>query len=327
MKRASKLPTPIKGKMGTYLDLRTDFGFKRIFGTETEKDVLIAFLNDILINRKVITDISFNPNEQTGPLPGSRKMVLDLICTGQNGEQFIIEVQRIYHPNFIDRAVFYSSRLLHDQAPKGGNWDYSLKEVYFIGILDFTLDSSAKDEYLHYIKLAYEKTGNTFYEKLAFIFIEIPKFVKTEDQLQTEMDKWLFILKNLSSLKKLPAILNRRIFGKLFQLAAISNLTKAEFMKYEKDLMAAWDEYSFRKYAREQGYQEGYEEGKTEGEDRGIARGIKKGIEEGIEKGIAEKSYEIVGNMLTAGKFSIKEIAAFAGVSEAFVRKVKKKIS
>lgn len=304
MKRKAQLPD--KFKIGTYIDPLTDFGFKHLFGSEPNKELLIAFLNNVFDGRKVIVDLRFNKNERAGPVSKSRRMIFDLNCTGKNGEQFIIEVQRIRQPNFKDRALFYSSRLIHDQAPQGGNWDYSLKEVYFIGILDFSLDDSDEHSYLHYVRLAYERTGLEFYRKLGFIFIEIPKFVKTERELETDIDKWLFVLKNMSRLNKLPVILNSRIFAKLFQLATVSNLTKEEFMKYEKDLMASWDEYSLLKFAKEEGFE--------------------KGIEKGIEKGAEERNYVFVTNMLLTGKFSVTEIAGLAGVSEAFVRKVKKQL-
>jgi predicted transposase/invertase (TIGR01784 family) len=308
MNKPKLLPKP---KIGTFIDPLSDYGFKFLFGREPCKDLLIDFLNEIFKGRKVITDLTYNKNEHSGPGPMSRKMIFDLTCTGQDGEQFIIEVQRIRQDNFKDRAVYYSSRLIHDQAPQGGIWDYSLKEVYFIGIMDFIFEETDKNEYLHWARLAYEKSGKEFYKKLRYIFIEIPKFTKEEKQLKTGIDKWLFLLKNLSRLQKIPLILNTRIFSKLFQIAKVSNLNKEEYMKYEKDLMASWDEYSIRKTIEN--------ERKT-----AVERAMKEGREEGREEGIEKKSYEVVKNLLSIGKFTIAEIANFASVSEFFVRKVKK---
>ncbi|MEO6814988.1 MAG: PD-(D/E)XK nuclease family transposase, partial [Ginsengibacter sp.] len=229
--RKENLP-PLKPKIGTFIDPLTDFGFKHLFSSEPTKELLIDFLNELFKGRKVITDLVYNKNEHPGPISTSRKMIFDLTCTGLDGEQFIIEVQRIHQQYFRDRAVYYSSRLIHDQEPKGGNWDYSLREVYFIGLMDSILEDSDDAEYLHRVRLAYEKSGKEFYKKLGFIFIEIPKFTKTEKELKTGVDKWLFVLKNLSRLQKIPVILNNRIFTKLFNIAAISNLTKEDYMKY-----------------------------------------------------------------------------------------------
>jgi len=160
---------PPKPKTGTFIDPLTDFGFKFLLGSEPSKELLIDFLNELLKGKKVITDINYNKNEHSGPVSESRKMIFDLPCTGQDGELFIIEVQRIRQQYFKDRAVYYCSRLIHDQAPKGKDWDYSLKEVYFIGIMDSVLEDSALSECIHYVHLSYEKTGRKFYKKLSLI--------------------------------------------------------------------------------------------------------------------------------------------------------------
>ncbi|MGH2643067.1 MAG: Rpn family recombination-promoting nuclease/putative transposase, partial [Chitinophagaceae bacterium] len=144
-----------KFKIGKFIDPLTDFGFKRIFGGNPTKDLLIDFLNELFKGRKVIIDITFNNNEVVGGVSKIRRTIFDLTCTAQNGEQFIIEVQRIKQKFFKDRAIFYASRLISNQAPQNGSWDYSLKEVYFIGIMDFVLEDSDKDKYLHWVSLSY----------------------------------------------------------------------------------------------------------------------------------------------------------------------------
>ncbi|MGH2642461.1 MAG: Rpn family recombination-promoting nuclease/putative transposase [Chitinophagaceae bacterium] len=183
-------------KIGEFIDPMTDFGFKRLFGSESNKELLIDFLNELLHGRKAITDLHYNKNEFPGSRPTERKVIFDLTCTGTDGEQFIIEVQRIKQEYFRDRAIYYTSRLLHDQGLNGETWDYSLKEVFFIGLMDFMFSDSDRDHYLHYRRLAYED-GRFFYKKLEFIFLEIPKFVKTLQELETNMDKWVYALKNL----------------------------------------------------------------------------------------------------------------------------------
>src|SRR6185312_6839251 len=216
MRKQSHLPP--KPKIGTFIDPLTDFGFKFLLGSEPTKELLIDFLNELFKGRKVITDLAYNKNEHSGPIPESRKMIFDLTCTGQDGELFIIEVQRIRQQYFKDRAVYYCSRLINDQAPKGKGWDYSLKEVYFIGVMDSILEDSDTEECIHHVHLVYEKSRKEFYKKLGFIFIEIPKFTKAEKELKTGVDKWLFVLKNMSRLKKIPLILNTRVFSKLFDI-------------------------------------------------------------------------------------------------------------
>ncbi len=325
-KKDQQMPIP---EIGTYIDPLTDFGFKHLFGREPSKELLINFLNELFKGRELITELSYTKNERSGLRRKSRTMVFDLTCIGKDGEQFIIEVQRIRQKFFKDRAVYYSTGLIQDQAPQGSHWDYSLKKVYFIGILDFILEDSDLNEYLHWVRLTYEKSGKEFYKKLGYIFIEIPKFTKTERELKTGVDKWLFILKNLSRLNKIPVILNTRIFSKLFHIGQVSNLTKEDYMSYQKDLKASWDEYAINKSLEDalkeaNEAKEAIKNALKEGKERGIEEGRQEGREKGREEGREEGKAEVVRNLLSVGKFSIEEVANFANVSEAFVRKVKK---
>ena len=194
--------------------------------------------------------------------------------------------------------------------------------------MDSVLEDSDKKEYLHWVRLAYEKSGKDFYRKLRFIFIEIPKFTKPEGDLKTGIDRWFYLLKNLSLLQKIPAILNTRVVSKLFRIAKVSNLNKQEYMKYEKDLMASWDEYAIKKtieHDRKKALEQGLEQGRELGLEQGLEQGREQGREQGLEEGMEKKSYEVVKNLLSKGKFTISEIANFANVTEAFVRKVKRK--
>jgi predicted transposase/invertase (TIGR01784 family) len=288
-----------KFKIGRYVDPLTDFGFKLIFGNEPNKDLLIAFLNELFKGRKVIVDLVYNKTEHHGPLNNFRKSVFDLTCTGADGEQFIIEVQRIYQQFFIDRAVYYTSKLIHAQGPRGNaKWDFKLKEVYFIGILDFEMHGNTSKSYIQWARLTNELTGTPIYNKLGYIFIELPKFNKMEKQLKTELDKWLYVLKNMASLKKIPVFLTKRIFEKVFKIAEVSNLTKEEYMKYEKDLMAEWTEYAILKTAEDKGREEGREEGHE----------------------------EIVINLIKNMGLNDSQIAKMSGLQVGFIKKVRAKM-
>ncbi len=296
-------------KYGRFIDPLTDFGFKLLFGTEPNKDLLIAFLNEIFKGRKVITELKYNKTENQGPQSRFRKSIFDLTCTGKDNEQFIIEIQRIYQQFFKDRSIYYTSDLIYSQEPKGNpKWDFKLKEVFFIAIMDFEMFESPSPSYIHRVHLTDEATGKVFYNKLGYTFIELPKFNKTQKQVKTDLDRWLFVLKNMANCNKIPLFLTKRIFEKVFNIAEISNLSKEAFMVYEKDLKAKWDEYAVLSSAIA----------------RGIEQGIEKGIEQGIEQTELKKNTEFVTNLLETKQFSISQIANFANVSEAFVRKVKK---
>lgn len=158
----------------------------------------------------------------------------------------MIEVQRGRQGNFKERALFYTSRLISNQVPKGNRaeWAYNLTGVYLVALLeDFTLPASAGDEYLHDICLCNRETGEIFYDKLGYTYdklgytyIELRKFVKGGDELETELDKWLYILKNISRMDKLPVYLRKPVFEKLFNIAEYTNLTKEEKNMYDSKL-------------------------------------------------------------------------------------------
>jgi predicted transposase/invertase (TIGR01784 family) len=245
-------------KPGRFLDPLTDFGFKHLFGSEPNKDVLIAFLNELFKGQKIITDLVYNSTEQSGDNDTEKKVFFDLLCTGQNGEQFIIEMQRAEQRNFRDRVVFYTSRLISNQLPKGpGNWNVELKEVYLIAILEFDFQTTTPDRYLHHISLTNTDTGEIFYNKLGYKFLELSRFVKTETEIETDLDLWFFALKNMSRLDKIPAILNKRIFQKLFKIAEISKLSKEERAMYDSNLKAKWDYENSIAFAEEKAEERG----------------------------------------------------------------------
>ncbi|MDR0792200.1 MAG: Rpn family recombination-promoting nuclease/putative transposase [Chitinophagaceae bacterium] len=290
--------------IGRYIDLLTDFGFKLIFGTERNKDVLIAFLNELFKGRKVIRDIIYNPQEKKGPVKDYRSSSFDITCTGANGETFIVEMQRANQKFFTDRAIYYTATKLHEQGPKGKkNWDFELKEVYFIAIMDFNFENIQPDKYLHYVRLADEETGKIFYDKLGYIFIELPNFNIEEKDIKTNLECWLFVLRNMWKVEKISVFLREKIFQKLFQIAEIANLKKEEYIMYEKDLMDKWTEYSVLKTAKERGREEG--------------------MEKGIEKGMEQKSYEVVANLIIKLGLNDEQAANIADVPVATVKKIR----
>ena len=241
-----------KPTIGTYIDPLTDFAFKKLFGSEPNKDLLIDFLNGVFRGRKHIVDLVYNKNEHPGETVNEGGAIFDLTCTGNDGEQFIIEVQRGKQGNFKQRAIFYTSRLITEQAPKGkrSEWAYNVKEVYLIALLeDFSLDAGNEQEFLHDICLSNRETGKVFYEGLGYIFIELIKFVKTEAELDNDLDKWLYVLKNMSSMDKIPVYLRKPIFEKLFNIAEYSNLTKEEKTMYDTSLKRKWDNKAVLDYA------------------------------------------------------------------------------
>ena len=259
--------------VGRYINPLTDFGFKKLFGTELNKALLIDFLNQILPDGREVKDLTYSSTDKLGKTEIDRKAIFDLYCLGKNGERFIVEMQKAKQNYFKDRSVFYASFPIQEQAKKG-NWDYKLEAVYSIGILDFVFDDHKTDETLHHIVELKNQRGEVFYDKLKFIYIELPKFSKAESELNTQFDKWMFVLCHLSELQNRPKKLQERVFKQLFQAAEIANFTKQEQKSYEESLKYYRDLKNVVDTSREEGRLEGREEGKLEGIEQ-IAKAMK----------------------------------------------------
>lgn len=246
-----------------YINPLTDFGFKKLFGSEPNKSLLIDFLNQILPNR-IIKDLSYASTEKLGQTLVDRKAIFDLYCIGENGERFIVEMQKAKQNYFKDRSVFYASFPIQEQAKKN-KWNYRLEPVYSIGILDFIFeDHQSDEELLHIVELKNQK-GEVFYDKLKFIYLELPKFTKKESELKTHFDKWLYVFTHLSELQNRPESLQERIFKKLFETAEIAKFSLKEKVAYEESLKYYRDIKNVVDTSREEGILEGKIEGKIEG--------------------------------------------------------------
>ncbi len=221
-----------------YLNPFTDFGFKKIFGEEANKPLLIDFLNAILFQNDKIVDLTFKNNEQLGQTDLDRKAIYDIYCENEKGEKFIVELQKAKQNYFKERTIYYSTFPIREQAEKG-EWNYNLKAVYCIGILDFTFDDyeseSEKNEVVHTIKLK-NQNGKTFYDKLTFIYLEMPNFNNTESQLLTRLDKWLYFIKHLEDFQTIPSILADDVFNQAFEKAEIAKFGQIELANYENSL-------------------------------------------------------------------------------------------
>ena len=167
----------------------------------------------------------------------------------------------------------------------------------------FTFPDSPKERYLHDICLCNRENGEVFYEDLGFIYIELINFAKDEGELKTDLDWWLYLLKNLSKMDKIPLFLRKPIFEKFFNVSEYCNLTREEKAMYDVELKRKWDRANILAHAREQGMAEG--EAETE----------------------AKKNYEFVSNLIQAGRFSVDEIAKYANVSVSFVLEVQEKLA
>lgn len=259
-----------------YINPFTDFGFKKLFGSEPNKDLLIDFLNQVLPGKHKVKDLTYARTEQLGNSEADRKAIFDLYCIGESGERFIVEMQKAKQNFFKDRSVYYSSFPIQEQARKG-DWNYQLAAVYLIGILDFTFSDEERElEVRHEVQLKDQKC-RVFYEKLTYIYLEMPNFSKSEGELQSNFDKWMYVLQQLPHLQSRPPALQERVFQKLFEAAEIARFTPDEKNKYEESLKY----YRDLKNVVDSSFDEGKAEGLAEGKAEGLAEGKAEGLAEG----------------------------------------------
>ena len=263
-----------------YISLLTDFGFKRIFGTAMNKDLLICFLNSLFNGRQVVKDVSYLNPEHVGDVYTDRRAIFDVYCEGENGEKFIVEMQNAYQTYFKDRALFYSTFPIREQAPKGNEWDFKLNHVYTVALLNFSMNEDAfdKEKIRHHVQLCDTATHKVFYDKLEYIYVEISKFNKSLEELDTLYEKWLYALKNLYKLTQRPKELCDKVFDRLFEEAEIAKFTPQEMREYETSKMAYRDIKNSVDTAKREGIEIGRAEGKheanTETAQRLLAMGL-----------------------------------------------------
>ncbi|MDR3297239.1 MAG: Rpn family recombination-promoting nuclease/putative transposase [Prevotellaceae bacterium] len=217
-----------------FVDPLTDFGFKKVFHN---KEKLMHFLNEILSEER-ITKVEYLPVEQLGRSKDERRAVFDIYCTNEKGEHFIVEMQSAPQRFFSDRAIFYTAFPIRSQAQKG-EWDYHLKAVYFVGILDHVMfaEPEVADKYIENVYLYRETAKKKFSDTLHYVFIELPKFTKQAHELQTPADVWLYTLKNMWKLAERPAEIQDKFFAQLYDDLIYEQLTEEEKDMYRKNIL------------------------------------------------------------------------------------------
>lgn len=313
--------------LDTYINPFTDFGFKRLFGEEPHKALLISFLNTLLPEKHQIHDLHYTKNEYQGLSSIDRKAIFDLSCVSSKGERFIVELQKAKQNYFKDRSLYYATFPIQEQAIKG-EWNFKLSAIYTVGILDFVFDEDeqAQDhEVVHTVQLKNQQ-NHVFYDKLTFIYITLPHFNKTLAQLTTLQDKWFYVFRHLQELEDIPAVLQESIFLTLFEAAKIACFTPVERQAYEDSLKYYRDLKNVTDTARDEGKVEGkiegLEEGIAIGEERGIAIGVEKGIAIGVEKGEKrgeEKALRLMIATMNSNGMTIAMIAKALSLDEAVV--------
>ena len=255
-----------------YFNPYTDFGFKKLFGEEGSKDLLIDFLNQLLPDYHQIKELSFKNPENLAETLEERKAVFDIYCESQTGEKFLVEMQKAKMQYFKDRSLFYSTSPIRQQAKKGV-WNFKLLPVYFIAILDFKYDEREEEQKFKRDVCLKDQDGEVFYDKLHFKFLQMPLFNKQAHELETHFDKWVYFLKHLEDFDHMPAILNEPIFQKGFEIAEMSHLSSDQYDAYLKSRLSYNEEKAVLETAFDDGKAEGRMEGRIEGRIEGRMEG------------------------------------------------------
>lgn len=290
-----------------FADPKNDIAFKKIFGNEQHKNILISFLNSVLDfqNEKTIVEVELANPYQVPRIPELKETILDIKATNKNGENFIVEMQKKDLGDFTKRSLYYTSKAYIAQLPKGN--DYTrLKKVYFIGILNFNIFESK--EFISRHLIINQETNTQDIKDFEFTFLELPKFKKELNELDSVLDKWVYFLKYASDLTIVPKEYEKiSEFKEAFEIATQTAWNKKELEVYDYITLKEFDELNALQTAEKKGI------------EKGIKKGIEKGIKKGIEKGIKNTQVEIAKNALLEG-VDVKTVALITGLSEEFIQ-------
>ncbi|MDX5461994.1 MAG: Rpn family recombination-promoting nuclease/putative transposase [Wolbachia endosymbiont of Tetragnatha montana] len=303
-----------EGSVGKYLSPLNSYSFRRIFGTEKNKDILIHFLNDILdfAGKNAIQDIEFLSTIQDPDIASKKQSIVDVLCRDSTGVQWIIEMQVAKTKGFEKRAQYYAAKAYSRQADKGDQYQ-DLKEIIFIAIADCILFPD-KSEYKSKHTIRDEDTNEHDLKDFYFIFIELPKFPKTkEDQLSSIVEKWVYFFKyaDETSEEELEKIIGSDlIIKKAYEELNRFNWSEKEFIAYEQEIKRILDEQAVLAQKLD------------DATEKGIQIGHEKGRAEGREEGEKQAKIAVAKNSLKAG-VSIDVIAEITGLSLDEIQKLR----
>ena len=259
--------------MGKYINPFTDIGFKRIFGQEFSKPLLIDFLNNLLVGERQIVDITFLDKEQPGEFADDRSLIYDIFCRTSDDEHIIVEMQNREQPYFKKRSVYYISEAISRQGERGAEWRYAIKAVYLVAFLNFSLPDIG-DSFRTDVALMDMKTGRLFSNDLRLIYLQLPHFVKEVDECDNDFDRWIYVLKNMEALTRLPWAVNKSVFERIAEIADISALSKEERIKYEKAIKQYRDTLCVMEGAEQKGERKGEQRTRAEISKKLFERGM-----------------------------------------------------
>ncbi|BAP00365.1 Rpn family recombination-promoting nuclease/putative transposase [Wolbachia endosymbiont of Cimex lectularius] len=311
--------------LSKFLDPKNDVAFRRIFGTEKNKDILIHFLNDILgfTGKDEIKEIEFLSTIMDAEIASKKQSIVDVLCRDENGVQIIVEMQVAKAKGFEKRAQYYAAKAYSRQANKGDQYE-DLKEIIFIAIADCILFPD-KSEYKSKHTIWDEDTNEHDLKDFYFTFIELPKFPKTkEDQLENIVEKWIYFFKYADETgeKELERITGSDvIIKKAYEELNRFNWSEKEFIAYEREIKRIRDEQAVLAQKLDDATEKGIKIGKEEGRKEGRKEGREEGRKEGREEGKIE-----VAKAMLANNVDVDTIVKFTGLSLSEIKELQNEV-
>ena len=276
---------------GKFINPFTDVGFKRIFGSEESKSVLIYLLNTVIGDENCIVSIEYTDKEHPSESTEGKTVIYDIYCTTSDGRRIIVEMQSERQHNFKKRTLYYVARSISRQIMKG-EADYEYDAVYLVSLLNFT-DRSISDDIRTEVRLMDMKHKRAFMNEMRMIYVQLPLMKKTEEECDNDLDYWIYILNNMETLDKIPFTDKNPAFVELIDLATYQNMSEDEQVAYDRSLKRMWDYDNMLRGEREYAM--------AEGEARGEARGRAEGEARGRAEGRAEGEAKVARNMKNLG--------------------------
>ena len=308
-----------------YADPTVDFAFKRIFGTEKYKQATINLLNCLLPECNIV-NVSFLNSELLGDTGDSRKSYIDVLCEDTAGNLFIIEMQNARQEHFLERAIFYASKLISMTPPQGRDWDYSLPPTYVVAFLNFDLkelhpkQDIASGQYILHYSTTKTDDGQKLPGSTEYIFLGLKDFNKSVEELQSYPEKWLYSLHNTPRLEEFPQMIAEDAeFASFIEAVERAGFSKEDEQKYTTDMMNDWDIANAKRLAVKEGREEGRKAGREEGREEGRKEGREEGRKEGRKEGRMEARLEVAKKLLEAG-IDIDVIIESTGLEEKIIK-------
>ena len=307
-------------KMPVFIDLTTDFGFKRVF---KRKEFMISFINSLLktYNKSErVTDVIYLNTEEVGEVHKDRRIVFDLKCKTQDGDFFIVEMQKRGQEYFDDRIIYYMCRSIATQGEAGDElWKFGVKKVYGIFMMNFNEKRELAHRDIRHCGLYDYTNGCEYSDKQDFWLVNLPQYRKYKrEDCKTDLEKWLYIISNSNKMKTMPFMREMPVFKGLKTATELAQMSPDERDTYMWEFDAHRTDLAAYDYAIKEGFAQGEAQGMEQGMKQGMEQGMKQGIEQGIEQGMTQgakkQAIETALRMLEKG-FDSETIVQLTGLT------------